>query len=137
MQKITPYYIDENLISIFQFQYTLGIFNKYCGFLEYIWIGFQLFVTIFISYKVYSYDLDNSPEFIRLREKKTKIMINKFIILTFFIIIIRIILFVIINFCFPYIKFHFETFFLNIIIYLLLTIIVGIIYLFYRIKRRG
>lgn len=115
----------------------LSFFNMLLGKVNYVeinlygllWHFFQIFITIYISYKICYYEDENSLEFIILRANYIDLFIKKFIILTSFILIIRSIVYILINTIL--LKYHFASFnnyIQIIIIYLIISYTIFILF---------
>ncbi len=93
-------------------------------FLESIIFLFNISLTFYITYSLYTYEYNNSLEFIALRIDYKKRNITKLIMILSFIIFLRIIYYLLIFICyFKYVKFTLAMFIETIILYLVLSLI--------------
>lgn len=76
--------------TINDFNAMLGVLNAdSASFMAILWLLFQIFATIYVSYRYCFYENENSPEFLFLRLNFKKIILHKFCILTLFITMYR------------------------------------------------
>lgn len=99
--------------------YTLGEFTSINKLL----FIFQLFLTVFTTISFYNYEINNSSEFIYLRQSKIKLLVQKFIIVIIFIMFIRTIYYFINYYFYKDYVIYFKDYILNIIIHLLVIVI--------------
>ena len=97
---------------------------------------FNIFLTIYFTYSIYNYEYNSSYEFISLRISNNKRNLFKLLVLSIFIISLRIFYYLIIYLIFfKYYEFNIIIFFKNIYIYLIITIITFLVsHLSYLIK---
>ena len=99
--------------------YTLGEFTSINKLL----FIFQLFLTVFTTISFYNYEINNSSEFIYLRQSKIKLLVQKFIIVIIFIMFIRTIYYFINYYFYKDYVIFFKDYILNIIIHLLVIVV--------------
>ncbi len=117
------------------FYFLVGIITKdNGGFLEYLWILFQIICTTYMSWNYLEYDNNHSKEFLYLRKSFNRIFIEKLLILCTLILSVRIIIFGISYFILKkHVYFSINDFIKSIIIYSILPLFL-ILYKF--IKRK-
>lgn len=100
--SFTLMYMLVNLVSmlsvdganIHTFNVVVGnIFEKELLLYEILWISYQLFFFLYIYYSIFTYDDENSLEFLLLRKSYKKILIDKCFVLVLVNIIIRVFIF--------------------------------------------
>lgn len=121
------FFSEEILVRVL----GISIFNEK-NLLFLIWEIYQVATTFYFSYLFYSYEINNSAEFVLLRKSFKKIFLGKFAFATLFIILFRSIIFVILFMLVDYAPVFNVTLFLkNIIIYICYSLIPLFIILFY------
>lgn len=86
--------VDNDLEHIFNV--LIGnIFESHLMLYEFLWIVYQIFFFIYIYYRFFTFEEDNSLEFLILRKSNTKIFLRKFIFLSIFNLIFRLLIFLI------------------------------------------
>ena len=130
-----------NLIVIF-FSYgesTIIDFNTMIGILDVkdfnlmglLWFLFQVFFVIYMSYRYYFYENDNSSEFILLRIKFKKFVNEKLIVMSLFVILFRLLYYLLVYIIFLNSSFfNLFVFFENIYLYLIISLGVFILFIF-------
>lgn len=89
-------HINTYEITQKEFQFLVGILSKENqGFLEYLWIVFQIICTTYISWSYLIYENNHSKEFLCLRKSLYKIFLEKLLSICFLILIIRVVIFTI------------------------------------------
>ncbi len=123
-------YINPVEVDLEVFKPLVGVISlENFSFVDYLWFMFQLFFTIYLSYVFFSYEENNSKEFLVLRKNYLYFMLSKLVLFLIFIIIFRLLIFFI-----PYlifketVKFSFITLICSIGIYIAISIFT---YLFY------
>ena len=112
-------------MDISSFTKLVGIPPYFDG-IKVLWILFQISCHVYITYTFFMSDKDRSLEFLLLRESNKKNFLNKFAVICIFTIIIRSFIFLVTYFCFFYeLIFSLSLFFVNIILYLFISIIVS------------
>lgn len=118
---------EKNLVRVL----GISIFSEK-NLLFLIWEIYQIATTFYFSYLFYSYEINNSPEFVLLRKSLKKLFLGKFAFVTLFIILFRTILFLILFMFVDNAQFFNVSLFLkNIIIYICYSLIPLFIILFY------
>lgn len=118
--------------------YLLGIFGEdKASFLETLWIAFQTVSIIYIFFLYLTYEEEHSPEFILLRSNYFSILKNKTIIFLIFLVIFRIVLFLLVTLSFnKYIYFSLSAFAVNIFFYIAVTILSLLYYIIFIHKKK-
>lgn len=112
-------------INYKDFQLLIGIFSQNSNdFLEYLWIGFQVIFTSYISWCYIIYENNHSKEFLYLRKSLVKVFFEKLFIICVVILLIRLTIFavsyVLLN---TYIYFLFSDFIKSVILYIIIPMI--------------
>lgn len=127
-------YINPSEINVDIFNALIGIvkIEKYT-FLDWLWNFFQAVVIFFLSYHFFSYEEDNSIEFLILRKNYNIFLFDKLIISFVMVFIFRFIIYMTLYLCFQnFISFSYNLLLMSIINYL---IVVTISFIFYTTKR--
>lgn len=110
-------------MDISSFMKLVGIPPYFDG-IKILWMLFQIFCHIYITYIFFTKEWDSSFEFLLLRKSYKKNFIHTFIVNCIFTIIIRSFIFIFSYFCFfSDITFSFYLFVINIALYLIIAII--------------
>lgn len=119
--------------DLLQFESIISVLTKNnITFVGVLWLLFQLFLLIYISYNFYFFESDNSPEYVYLRTNRISLLLKKIIVLTIFVFLFRIINCTLLYLLF--IKFNFfrlNSFVISISIYMIFT---WVVFPFYVIK---
>lgn len=96
--------------------------------IQILWILFQMFCHIYIVFIYLTYEWDSSYEYVLLRESAQKILYKKILLMLFITIFLRLMIFII-TYCFFYhvISFPLNSFIYNLVIYLVVTLVVGVL----------
>lgn len=112
-------------MDISSFTKLVGIPPYFDG-VKVLWMLFQVSCHVYVTYTFFTNDKDRSLEFLLLRESNKKNFLNKFAVICIFTIVIRSFIFLVTYFCFFYeFIFSLSLFFVNIILYLFISIIVS------------
>lgn len=88
---------NSTRIDINSYNIILGIpYTLTMSLLEFVWMMFQIFLTLYFCYSLFSYENNNSPEFLILRKSKKNIMIEKILLAITSIAIFRTFIFLLI-----------------------------------------
>lgn len=113
-------------MDIFSFTKLVGIPPSFDG-VKILWMLFQISCHVYITYTFFTNDKDHSLEFLLLRESSKKNFLNKFVVICIFTIVIRSFLFFATYFCFfRDLIFSIPLFFINIILYLVVSIVTSL-----------
>lgn len=128
---IVVIYINPIEISNNTFNSLVGIPNiNYMTLLDYLWNLFQLFIIVFMLYNYFSYEEDNSMEFLILRKNYLFFMFSKLIISFVSIVLLRILIYFVAYFIFyRYIEFSFINLLFCTLVYLFVILLTFIFYL--------
>lgn len=124
-------YINPIEITVDIFNALIGIvkIEKYT-FLDWLWNIFQVVVIFFLSYHFFSYEEDNSIEFLILRKNYNTFLLNKLIISLVMIAIFRFIIYMVLYLSFQnFISFSYNSLLVNIVNYFLVVIISFVFYI--------
>lgn len=126
----TPMFSQDDINILF------GVSGNNLNILGILILLFNIFLTIYFIYSIYNYEYNSSYEFISLRISNNKRNLFKLLVLSIFIISLRIFYYLIIYLIFfKYYEFNIIIFFKNIYIYLIITIITFLVsHLSYLIK---
>lgn len=112
-------------MDISSFTKLVGIPPYFDG-VKILWMLFQISCHVYITYTFFT-DKDHSLEFLLLRESNKKNFLNKFVVICIFTIIIRSFIFLATYFCFfRDLDFSIPLFFINIMLYLAISIVTSL-----------
>ncbi len=112
-------------MDISSFTKLVGIPPYFDG-IKVLWMLFQISCHVYITYIFFTSDKDHSLEFLILRESSKTNFLNKLVVICIFTFIIRTFIFLVTYFCFFHeLTFSLALFFVNIILYLFISIIVS------------
>lgn len=122
------------LLIFYPIDKTITSFNTILGCppinntIQILWLLFQISCHVYITYSLLSFEQDSSQEYSILREAYYKTYIKKFILIIFFTLIIRnIIFFITYMFYYKSIVFPIQILIFNTLIYMIISMIIAII----------
>ena len=130
-------YINPTEITKNVFNSLVGIPKmKEMSLLDYLWNLFQVFMIIYMSYNYFSYEEDNSIEFLSLRKHYFIFLFSKLIFASIITTMIRMIIYITSYFIFKeYVKFSLVNMIICVAIYLSIVLFTFIFYIIKRILK--
>ncbi len=137
ISMIVVTYINPTEITKNVFNSLVGIPKmKEMSLLDYLWNLFQVFMIIYMSYNYFSYEEDNSIEFLSLRKHYFIFLFSKLIFASIITTMIRMIIYITSYFIFQeYVKFSLVNMIICVAIYLSIVLFTFIFYIIKRILK--
>lgn len=120
------YNVEYITMDYFEFLLSTSLLNIY-GLLDVVWMLFQIILVVYSTIIFMCYEIQNSMEFIILRQSFNKLFYCKFLFWIVVIVLFRIFLFVLTYILFiNYFSFKISIFLKNILIYVFISFMVAI-----------